>query len=52
MSDEFLNGEQFSSGYPRSAWGCALFALVVVLAIVAISALCGGCAMKEVATCA
>lgn len=43
MSDEFLNGEQFSSGSPPSMWGCALFALVVVLAIVAISALCGGC---------
>ena len=44
MHDQFLDSSHFPhNSPPRSAWGCALFALVVVLAIVAVSALCGGC---------
>lgn len=44
MHDQFLDSSQFPhNSPPRSAWGCAIFALVAILAIVAVSALCGGC---------
>lgn len=41
MSDQFLDSSQFPHNSPPSPWGCALFALVAILAIIAVSALCG-----------